>query len=214
MSTSQTALIRLSDLKAASRALREAIGPNAPAHTTILNILSAQLGLGHTFSGACARSRHGVVRSSHLPVPPLPTARPDHTTAAPLHLLADDGWTRFAVVAEPNLDSAQHSTGLAPVPVDATFEPQAWMNDYAVAVDADGPCSFDATDFVLRTLLPALAAKDANPQKILNFGDALIESPNAPGWIAHHSGPFCVHYDEGLIAALSQAAQNGHVAYL
>jgi len=53
------------------------------------------------------------------------------------------------------------------------FHPQAWINDYAVDVDPEGPTDFDVSD----------SWKDTDL-------DDLIFSPNCPAWARNWNGPF------------------------
>lgn len=78
----------------------------------------------------------------------------------------------------------------------ATFTPQAWMRDYAVEVDAEGPTTWDATDAVnglsedyRATLLAEIEAED----RALDAHDALKDDPNAPEWVRDWRGPFDIH---------------------
>lgn len=68
----------------------------------------------------------------------------------------------------------------------ATFVPQAWIRDYAVSVDPEGPTEWDATEFVL-------AQDEAWLARTLREGDhddILRTDDNAPEWVQQWSGPF------------------------
>jgi hypothetical protein len=62
----------------------------------------------------------------------------------------------------------------------ATFHPQAWINDYAIDVDAEGETTWMVDDSAL-----ALTA-DSYESDELRFAD------NAPQWVKDWSGPFYV----------------------
>lgn len=70
----------------------------------------------------------------------------------------------------------------------ARFHPQAWVNDYAVAVDPEGPVEFDVTDAIRRRgKEEALAIRDDDYES-----DSLRYVKTAPQWIQEWSGPFYV----------------------
>lgn len=205
--SSITATIRITDLKAASQALRAAAQEQGPlAHITVLNLLAKSLGLGEDFSGAVHRGKAtGTITSSHLAAPLEPTA-PHHE---PLGLFTNyEGALLIAPMsrAQHVLD---HHPGFHPAPIIATFEPQAWVNDYAVPVDPEGPTSFDATDYVLRSDLDALHTGGFD--HAFEYGDALIQASTAPTWMADHAGPFTCSVDEFLLAHLAQAHAEGSI---
>ncbi len=64
-------------------------------------------------------------------------------------------------------------------PVTVTFNPRAWVNDYATDVDPEGPTTFQVEAHELEDILPNSAASDA-----------LKNHDNAPQWIRDWSGPF------------------------
>lgn len=66
-----------------------------------------------------------------------------------------------------------------------TFHPQAWVNDYAVPVDPEGPTEFEVSDSDLIGLKPDTFKSDN-----LQFHH------NAPDWIREWSGPFYFDWDE------------------
>jgi len=57
------------------------------------------------------------------------------------------------------------------------FHPQAWLNDWGIEVDPEGPTTFEAA-------VPDEMRDDSNES------DALLAHPNAPEWIKKWSGPF------------------------
>lgn len=72
----------------------------------------------------------------------------------------------------------------------ATFTPQAWVRDYAITVDAEGPVEWDCT--------AGLAELDAGYRARLiasghDVDDQLKEDPGAPAWVREWSGPFEIH---------------------
>jgi hypothetical protein len=72
--------------------------------------------------------------------------------------------------------------------------PQAWQNDFAVEVDAEGPTVWDVTDEVL-------AMGKENALKLgddRHLSDNLRFSPTAPKWIQDWSGPFYVRVEEAI----------------
>jgi hypothetical protein len=65
--------------------------------------------------------------------------------------------------------------------IKCTFTPQAWVNDYAISVDPEGPTEWEM-EFA-GTELP-----DDNSYE----SDDLRDSPEAPDWVREWSGPFYV----------------------
>jgi len=62
--------------------------------------------------------------------------------------------------------------------------PQAWIHNYAVEIDADGPTEF---------LVPIKDAQDKHGHWLKDRSydsDVLIKHRNAPKWLRRHSGPF------------------------
>lgn len=81
----------------------------------------------------------------------------------------------------------------------ARFQPQAWINDYAVDIDSDGDQQWQVDPDFLRQLVAGAAkwykiseleALRRTVEISTNESDRLIEDPTAPEWIAAHSGPF------------------------
>lgn len=62
----------------------------------------------------------------------------------------------------------------------ATFTPQAWINDCAVEVDAEGPRTWPLDDDELPD----------NPEPDTYQSDAARFSRHAPAWVREWSGPF------------------------
>ena len=78
----------------------------------------------------------------------------------------------------------------------ATFHPQAWVNDYAIEVDHDGPNSWDCSEEFAQL-------GDVYADQLLTdieaFGEALDsfdwfkDDPAAPQWVRDHRGPFDIY---------------------
>ena len=60
-----------------------------------------------------------------------------------------------------------------------TFRPQAWVNDYAVDVDAEGPDKFTVPNELVQNMKP-------NSYE----SDSLREHSNCPTWAKEWDGPF------------------------
>jgi len=71
----------------------------------------------------------------------------------------------------------------------AELTPQAWINDYAVEVDAEGPNTYDVTPEVLEMTLQHLT----DVLDGVAFLDYLTDAKAAPEWIRKWSGPFEIH---------------------
>ena len=72
--------------------------------------------------------------------------------------------------------------------IKAVFVPQAWVDDYAIEVDAEGETVFDVTYLVLAMgKEKALGIEDGR-----DSSDALIYAETAPQWIREWGGPFRV----------------------
>lgn len=81
-----------------------------------------------------------------------------------------------------------------PPSITAKFHPQAWVHDYALDVDAEGPTEWDVTEAVLamgREKALALADDDYDT-------DYLRFVPNAPKWIREWNGPFYVEVADSI----------------
>lgn len=74
----------------------------------------------------------------------------------------------------------------------AHFTPEAWVNDYAIEVDAQGDREWDATSAALALKaddLDALLAGIGRWDEVTDFED-LKDEPNAPEWVRNWHGPF------------------------
>lgn len=81
----------------------------------------------------------------------------------------------------------------------ATFEPQAWQNDYANPVDPEGETSWDCTKFVTRppkwlregvTEFYFIELKTEGA--MLDTDDIFKCDPAAPKWVREWKGPFTI----------------------
>ena len=76
----------------------------------------------------------------------------------------------------------------------ATFVPQAWINNAAVPVDAQGETSFDITpEIESMGKENALAIKDNS-----NSSDVFQYAAHAPKWIKHWTGPFFIRGSDSV----------------
>ena len=64
------------------------------------------------------------------------------------------------------------------------FVPQAWINDYAINVDLEGPDTWE---------VPAEMVVGIEPDSYES--DELREMDNAPEWVREWSGPFYVTWE-------------------
>jgi hypothetical protein len=70
----------------------------------------------------------------------------------------------------------------------ATFTPQAWVNDYAMSVDPNGPTTADLTDHI--AAMGEAAMRELRDDDYDT--DDLRHAPGAPAWWAEWSGPFYI----------------------
>jgi len=76
----------------------------------------------------------------------------------------------------------------------ATFVPQAWVNDFAVTVDPEGPTQFDVSEAVLALgREAALKLRDDQYET-----DELRE--HGPHWVRNWPGPFKVEVEDSIRA--------------
>ncbi|MBB4861518.1 hypothetical protein HNP46_000329 [Pseudomonas nitritireducens] len=76
----------------------------------------------------------------------------------------------------------------------ATFYPQAWQNDCAIDVDAEGETTFDVTSEVLALgLHKARALKDNSTES-----DNLQMAERAPEWIKSWPGPYYIRVEDSV----------------
>lgn len=76
----------------------------------------------------------------------------------------------------------------------ATFVPQAWINNVAVPVDAEGETSFDITPEIdSMGKENALSIKDNS-----NSSDVFQYAAHAPKWIKQWRGPFIIRVSDSV----------------
>ena len=78
--------------------------------------------------------------------------------------------------------------------ITAEFTPQAWVNDYAMNVDPEGPTKWNVTDDILKMDVDdirQLADDDYQSDDLRNL-------PLAPQWIRDWSGPYYVTVEEQI----------------
>lgn len=86
----------------------------------------------------------------------------------------------------------------------AHFTPEAWVDGYAIDVDADGPQTWDCTAYARDHALTYLAAlvvaepdrlaadADRGGRGVVDRDDVFLNDPAAPQWIREHRGPFTI----------------------
>lgn len=123
------------------------------------------------------------------------------------HVLEDLGriptwadWCR-CIRPEPWMSrSKKLSIDLAPDGTDrriiAAFIPQSWIDDYAVAIDPQGPATFDVTaEIVAMGRDAALKLRDDTDPT-----DALRHAATCPQWIKDWNGPFIIEVEQAIEA--------------
>jgi hypothetical protein len=76
---------------------------------------------------------------------------------------------------------------------EARFDPQAWINDYAVSVDPEGETEWDCTAFVANRPDRADIDKAIDRDRYwLDRDDVLMGDPAAPEWVRKWRGPFTI----------------------
>jgi hypothetical protein len=81
----------------------------------------------------------------------------------------------------------------------ATFDPQVWVNDYAMSVDPLGPTEWDCTQYATENAAYIKALRDdpyCRPGDLLDANDVFINDPNAPDWVQEWPGPFSIWLTE------------------
>lgn len=79
----------------------------------------------------------------------------------------------------------------------AHFQPQAWVSDHAVDVDAQGEQEWDCTRFLYDQEAITLAVEIEptflqGSSRWLDERDILIHDPLAPAWVVEYDGPFTI----------------------
>lgn len=79
----------------------------------------------------------------------------------------------------------------------AKFDPQVWIRDYAVSVDAKGFTEWECTEFMNDRSFPIAHSEiDEAIEKndyFLDRDDVFKGDPNAPEWIRNWDGPFTIN---------------------
>ena len=72
--------------------------------------------------------------------------------------------------------------------------PQAWVNDVAIAIDPQGPTTYDVTREILAMGEEAALAlrDDTDPT------DKLRDAETCPKWIKDWTGPFIIHVEQAI----------------
>lgn len=83
----------------------------------------------------------------------------------------------------------------------ARFTPEAWLNNYAVMVDAEGEQEWDATADVLAAgedywARIAASTRDDFTVGLLDNDDVLKDTDAAPAWVRAWQGPFTIEVRE------------------
>ncbi len=74
----------------------------------------------------------------------------------------------------------------------ARFVPQAWVNDYAITVDAEGDTEWDCTAYVEahRDYYDRMVERSIFDDEALDINDVFFHDPAAPEWVLKWHGPF------------------------
>lgn len=80
----------------------------------------------------------------------------------------------------------------------AYFVPQAWQNDYAIDVDAEGPQHWNCTAFVncdhkYNMRACAKFKEREYDEEVLDKDDVLKADDDAPKWVQDWDGPFSIY---------------------
>ena len=101
------------------------------------------------------------------------------------------------------------------MPYTAHFDPQAWINDYATTVDAQGEQTWDCTAFIEAD--PALKAEVdeaiADEGHFLDTDDVLMGDEAAPQWVKDWSGPFTITVQKADISDKQRTAAAEALGY-
>ena len=96
----------------------------------------------------------------------------------------------------------------------ARFQPEAWLNDCAIAVDPDGPTEWDCTAFVtpdVRAYLDGCVKRrdDDLTSGVLDDDDVFIDDPAAPEWVRRWRGPFTIQVFQARAATITTDDEYG-----
>lgn len=77
----------------------------------------------------------------------------------------------------------------------AKFHPQAWVRDYAIEVDAEGPTQWDCTALASQPYMADYLSEmtrwfSRGDGWVLDASDVFKEDPAAPEWVHEWHGPF------------------------
>jgi hypothetical protein len=81
----------------------------------------------------------------------------------------------------------------------AHFTPEAWVNDNAIEVDADGPQEWDCTAYALanQDYLTRLEVRDMDGEfGVVDNDDRFKHDPAAPQWVRDWHGPCTIRIRE------------------
>lgn len=81
---------------------------------------------------------------------------------------------------------------------EATFSPEAWVNDYAIPVDPEGDTKWDCTAMVeANASYFAMVFGDRDSLGgYIDRDDVLKSDPAAPEWVREWCGPFTIRVRE------------------
>ena len=96
----------------------------------------------------------------------------------------------------------------------ARFQPEAWINDCAIAVDPDGPTEWNCTAFVtpdVRAYLDGCVKRrdDDLASGVLDDADVFIDDPAAPEWVRRWRGPFTIQLFQARAATITTDDEYG-----
>lgn len=77
----------------------------------------------------------------------------------------------------------------------ASFNPQAWVNDYAIDVDPEGETRWDCTEAfgsLPESYRTRLISEMEEEWEALDGNDLLQSDPQAPRWVQEWRGPFSI----------------------
>jgi hypothetical protein len=101
------------------------------------------------------------------------------------------------------------------MPYKAHFDPQAWINDYATTVDAEGEQTWDCTAFIEADaeLKAEVDKAIENEGYFLDCDDVLMGDEAAPQWVKDWQGPFTITVEKADISDKQRAAAAEALGY-
>lgn len=78
----------------------------------------------------------------------------------------------------------------------ATFDAQAWVNDYALSVGPLGDATWDCTSHFRRHFGEKELQEIQEVGAFIDEDDVLLDDPAAPEWIREWNGPFTITVEE------------------